>query len=578
MLNPFLLFLGLGSLLSPALAAVDSNGVPYPNDTSVLKHQSDQARLIQYEKKERNGELSPWSIPRLADKIVAQIRDIENINIWNSYDSPNSSNFPGEAFSLARPLIGTTDLYKVVKNMPKGALLHAHLTAMLPFGTVFQTILNTPGMVMSAATDLSNDANRNSTQIDFAHANTTISSVAGSIWTTGYVPNTQVLVTQAADAFPGGRTAFLAYLQDKLTLGVKDTEESELGVNAIWRKFQGIFGTVGSAWSYEPIVRQFLQDLFGSLADDGVRWVEIRNGGSNGVVLTGDSVADPDPDYWYDLFEEELAKFKASPKGRNFWGARIIWTVSRGKARAKIISDMQFCLQQKKKYPDLISGYDLVSQEDLGRPLSDLAPELIWFQRQTASLNLTIPYFFHAGETLGDGNSTDDNLFDAEMFGTRRIGHGFSLYKHPYLMDRYKQKDIAVEVCLISNEALRLNDNVLQHPLPALIAHGVSTALSNDDPAIEGQNDAGLSYDFYEAIQAFDNIGLAGLGHMAQNSVRFSNFADQSDLDWLVDIVAGEHGHGTKASHLQEWNQEWEDFCQWVVTEFGAKYNVTSLV
>lgn len=52
---------------------------------------------------------------------------------------------------------------------------------------------------------------------------------------------------------------------------------------------------------------------------------------------------------------------------------------------------------------------------------------------------------------------------------------------------------------------------MLQHPLPALIAHGVSTALSNDDPAIEGQNDAGLSYDFYEAIQGFQNIGLAGL-------------------------------------------------------------------
>lgn len=45
-------------------------------------------------------------------------------------------------------------------------------------------------------------------------------------------------------------------------------------------------------------MRAFLQDLFGSLADDGVRWVEIRNGGSNGVVLTGQSVEDGDPDYW----------------------------------------------------------------------------------------------------------------------------------------------------------------------------------------------------------------------------------------------------------------------------------------
>lgn len=172
---------------------------------------------------------------------------------------------------------------------------------------------------------------------------------------------------------------------------------------------------------------------------------------------------------------------------------------------------MKRALVQKQKFTELISGYDLVAQEDLGRPLSDLAPELIWFRSQTEALNLTIPYFFHAGETLGDGNSTDDNLFDAEMFNTRRIGHGFSLFKHPLLMDTYREKDIMVEVCLISNEALRLNSDVLQHPLPAMIAHGVPTALSNDDPAIEGQDDAGLSYDFYQAIQGFKNVGLAGL-------------------------------------------------------------------
>lgn len=179
---------------------------------------------------------------------------------------------------------------------------------------------------------------------------------------------------------------------------------------------------------------------------------------------------------------------------------------------------MQNALVHKEKFPNLISGYDLVGQEDTGRPLSDLAPELIWFRNQSEAQNLTIPYFFHAGETLGDGTATDDNLFDAQMFNTRRVGHGFSLYKHPELMDSYRNKSIMVEVCLISNEALRLNGQVLQHPLPAMIAHGVPTALSNDDPAIMGQDDAGLSYDFYEAIQGFENLGLAGL--VSSNYIR----------------------------------------------------------
>ncbi|KUJ06602.1 uncharacterized protein LY89DRAFT_743744 [Mollisia scopiformis] len=62
-----------------------------------------------------------------------------------------------------------------------------------------------------------------------------------------------------------------------------------------------------------------------------------------------------------------------------------------------------------------------------------------------------------------------------------------------------------------------------------MIAHGVATTLSNDDPAIEGQNDARLSYDYFEAVQAFDNVGFAGLGRRAQNSARYSNFLDQDD-------------------------------------------------
>lgn len=95
---------------------------------------------------------------------------------------------------------------------------------------------------------------------------------------------------------------------------------------------------------------------------------------------------------------------------------------------------MEVALQRKQNFSDLFSGYDLISQEDLGRPLVDLAAELVWFRQQTERLNLKIPYFFHAGETLDDGNSTDDNLYNTVLFNSCYIGHGFSLYKHPNLI------------------------------------------------------------------------------------------------------------------------------------------------
>lgn len=173
---------------------------------------------------------------------------------------------------------------------------------------------------------------------------------------------------------------------------------------------------------------------------------------------------------------------------------------------------MQSCLARKQTFPELFSGYDLVGQEDLGRPLSSLAPELLWFRQQTQSLNLTIPFFFHAGETLGTGNDTDLNLFDAMILpDNRRIGHGFSLYKHPTLLQYAAENNIMIEVCPISNEVLRLATDVLHHPLPAMIAHGVPTSISNDDPAIMGQDSPGLSFDFYQTLQGFENLGLEGL-------------------------------------------------------------------
>lgn len=40
------------------------------------------------------------------------------------------------------------------------------------------------------------------------------------------------------------------------------------------------------------------------------------------------------------------------------------------------------------------------------------------------ALGLDIPFLFHAGETLGDGSPEDQNLYDAILLGTKRIGHG----------------------------------------------------------------------------------------------------------------------------------------------------------
>lgn len=230
---------------------------------------------------------------------------------------------------------------------------------------------------------------------------------------------------------------------------------------------------------------------------------------------------------------------------------------------------MKQCIAVKKRHPKLIAGYDLVGQEDLGRSLLDLTLELFWFKRECAEEGVDIPFFFHAGETLGDGDENDENLFDAIAFGTRRIGHGFSLYKHPLLIDMVKEKRILIESCPISNEILRLAPSIMHHPLPALLARGVPVALCNDDPAVLGQGVSGMSHDFWQALQGWENLGLAGLGSLAENSVRWATFEDCTKDEWLKDIKDGANGKGVRAQRMKEWRQRWERFCAWVIVEVG---------
>jgi adenosine deaminase CECR1 len=51
-------------------------------------------------------------------------------------------------FSLAKERMETTRLWQIVRKMPKGALLHAHMDAMVDLDFLFSVLLATPGIHM----------------------------------------------------------------------------------------------------------------------------------------------------------------------------------------------------------------------------------------------------------------------------------------------------------------------------------------------------------------------------------------------------------------------------------------------
>ncbi|RKF77876.1 Adenosine deaminase 2 [Golovinomyces cichoracearum] len=556
--------------------------LPVHDEAALLHFLSGRNSLISLEKQRRSDYTFRQTLSPLAQRaceLVDQIRDEEQRTVWASEAKATLclesavKHFPGMAFSLAKERMEKTKLWQIVKRMPKGALLHAHLDAMVDLDFLFDVLLSMPGMHIYCAVPLSNttELEKASVRFKFVKSVDNEANQNHSIWNTDYIPFTPVPVTIAADSFPhGGRPAFLAWLRDRCTITECESIEHYRGVDEIWMKFSSVFLILDTIIFYEPIFRLCLQRIMAQLLADGVRWVDLRLAFTFHYYREGHEEAEPDFGRLFYVFGQELEKFQASEEGKGFWGSRIIWTSLRSLETRKIVEDMEACIAIKIAYPQLISGYDLVGQEDAGRTLKDLLPELFWFKSQCAKECIDIPYFFHAGECLGDGNETDLNLFDAILLGTRRIGHGFSLYKHPLLINLVKEKKILVESCPISNEVLRLCSSIKSHPLPALIACGVPCSLSNDDPTILGQDSIGLTHDFWQALQGWNNLGLAGLASLAENSVRWAAFEDEKSEAWIQGIQEGYLGSSKRAIHLNQWHIEWEQFCLWVVTEFGT--------
>lgn len=136
--------------------------------------------------------------------------------------------------------------------------------------------------------------------------------------------------------------------------------------------------------------------------------------------------------------------------------------------------------------------------EDRPNHIGFYATQLLAFKATCQQLNIEIPFLFHAGETLldtgGSKHPENSNLYDAQLLGSKRIGHGYSLLKHPHLLERFRLKEdnqgnvvdpgICIELCPISNELLHLCRNIKEHPYPELLAAGIPCTVNSDNPSL----------------------------------------------------------------------------------------------
>ncbi|KAG2359760.1 Metallo-dependent hydrolase [Suillus spraguei] len=484
-----------------------------------------------------------------ADQVVRSIRAREAVTVWGIDHEDVPHPYPGMEFLNAKDIILKTDLYsKIVSKMPKGALLHVHQNASLEARTLLDLALGHPAIHIRVPGPLDAASLQHTLPIiqpipveQYPAAD--VIGITDSLYTGGWVP-----IKKARELFDpalGGPAGFDKWVLGAFMINPSDAYQTYNTPMKIWLKFGSTFGVTDPIVRFVPMQKEYLRLFLRSSIDDGISYIEVRTSFFKKYILAEDAKTKLEIRELLLIFQEVTNEIKAEMKAKgredDFAGLKIIYNTLRIVSVDELELELEQCSRFKQEFPDLIAGFDLVGHEDGAecKPLIDYAEPLLRFAQQHPD----IPFIFHAGETLGDGTAADMNLYDAILLGTKRIGHGFSLAKHPKLMEICREKKIAIEVCPISNEVLRLTSSMPMHPLPIIMNQGIPVVLSSDDPAMF--NSMGLSFDFFQVLVASEVTGLLTLGQMARDSIIYSMLDERS-----------------KRAAMDAWEQRWAKFVE----------------
>lgn len=147
----------------------------------------------------------------------------------------------------------------------------------------------------------------------------------------------------------------------------------------------------------------------------------------------------------------------------------------------KLQETITLAVKAKKKWPDFIVGLDLAGDES--KPVPENIGEAF-----LPAFRACLPITIHAGE----GEQAEAIWQAAYPLHADRIGHGLTLHENPELAERFRNRDICLELCPTSNiEVVGYQvpgkpetHDYDEYPLMALWNKGLPLTLCTDNPGI----------------------------------------------------------------------------------------------
>lgn len=147
-------------------------------------------------------------------------------------------------------------------------------------------------------------------------------------------------------------------------------------INTLWSKFNYMCITTCLLTLYRPVFNKFLHYGLTKLYNDGVMFVELRHGFHALYKLNGIKHAIV---FTIKRMVNVTAEFQK--KYPDFIGIKIIECGLRHENNTIIAKALNVSHSLQTNYPFQFAGFDLVQQEDLGRPLFYFARQLLKTKR-----------------------------------------------------------------------------------------------------------------------------------------------------------------------------------------------------
>ncbi|CAK4030588.1 Adenosine deaminase CECR1-A [Lecanosticta acicola] len=526
-----------------------------------------------------------------ANQILLKIRENERVdpllfgNLPSERVPPAETLDMGGRFLVSQRRIEKSKIFRIASQMPKGAHLHLHFNSEIPPEKLLP-YARRPEMAetMCIRCDRPLCSPMDFTQAEIVFDVKDSGTTKANIFSPDYSPKFKEPESTPWMRWSDFRRQFPKekaqvgniygsceelvdeaeyWVREKMIITQEKAYHDRQTTNGVWACFNQGTRAFKGLMNYEGVYRWYIGHAIESMIREKVMYAELRPMLLDKDIPSNDGRRRLGHKEQMTIVCEEMqekrTQLESEGRLQSFpFGIKIIYCTPRSIPLAKMRSELQDCINLKLQFPDLICGFDLVGAEDRPNHVGFYADLLVAFTETCKELGISIPFMFHAGETLLDTGGSHDpdnsNLYDSFLLNAKRIGHGYALLKHPLLVEKYRERRICLELCPISNELLHLCGNARQHIFPELLAAGLECTLNADNPSLfrgPSLNRSALSHEFYQVLAGDPRMNIHGWKQLAEWSLEHSCLS----LEQRVEAK-------------KIFDRDWENFCQWVIDTY----------